>query len=126
MIEVREVESVSPRMACHGAPLPPKRWLIIPVWKSRVGVYVLPVFHLGLFLFQPHRLLGWDPPFSSAWPHLEAAGDLLVLHSLGSLRRESHGPSPPERKLPADPVTDRLPWLSYHSADAVHSKGTVL
>ncbi|KAI4549468.1 hypothetical protein MG293_001798 [Ovis ammon polii] len=24
--------------------------------------------------------------------------------------------------LPADTVTDRLPWLSYHSADAVHSK----
>ncbi|EPY83707.1 hypothetical protein CB1_000538005 [Camelus ferus] len=28
--------------------------------------------------------------------------------------------------LPADMVTDRLPWLSYHSADAVHSKGDVV
>ncbi|XP_055443084.1 uncharacterized protein LOC129656458 [Bubalus kerabau] len=51
-------------------------------------------------------------------------GDLLVLHFLGSLQRESC--SHQERMLPADAETDRLPWLSYHSADAVHSKGTVL
>ncbi|XP_055257370.1 uncharacterized protein LOC129540352 [Moschus berezovskii] len=51
-------------------------------------------------------------------------GDLLVLHLRESLQRESC--SHPERMLLVDTVTDRLPWLSYHSADAVHSKGTVL
>ncbi|XP_040613389.1 uncharacterized protein LOC121144120 [Mesocricetus auratus] len=36
-------------------------------------------------------------------------------------------PAPLEGGPPLpDMVTDRLPWLSYHSADAVHSKGTVL
>ncbi|XP_043305116.1 uncharacterized protein LOC122429036 [Cervus canadensis] len=47
-------------------------------------------------------------------------GDLSVLQSLGSRLRESAG------KDAGGAVTDRLPWLSYHSADAVRSKGTVL
>lgn len=84
----------------------------------------LNIIQLGLLLFQPHHLLGCDPTFTSASPHPEPEGDLLVLHFVGRLQRESR--SRPGRMLPADMVTDRLPWLSYHSADAVHSKGTVL
>lgn len=49
----------------------------------------------------------------------------------GSLGSASFSPSlrgAPSKGVTSltDTVTDRLPWLSYHSADAVHSKGTVL
>ncbi|KAK1339927.1 hypothetical protein QTO34_018491 [Cnephaeus nilssonii] len=71
-----------------------------------------------------HHALGYDPTFPSASPHTEPEGDLSVFPFLGSLLRESCGQ--PERTPPARTETDRLPWLSYHSADAVHSKGTVL
>ncbi|XP_036207056.1 uncharacterized protein LOC118676752 [Myotis myotis] len=71
-----------------------------------------------------HHALGYDPTFPSASPHIEPEGDLSVFHFMGSLLRESCGH--PERTPPARTETDRLPWLSYHSADAVHSKGTVL
>ena len=82
------------------------------------------IIQLGLLIFQHRHLLAYEPTFSSASPHLEPEGDLLVFHFMGSFQRESFGHL--ERTPPARTVTDRLPWLSYHSADAVHSKGTVL
>lgn len=91
---------------------------------NHVFVFHSIVIQLGLLLFQHHHALGYDPTFPSASPHIEPEGDLSVFHFLGSLLRESCGH--PERTPPAGTETDRLPWLSYHSADAVHSKGTVL
>lgn len=78
----------------------------------------------GPFTVSVSTLAGPWPYYFFASPHLEPEGGLLALHSARSLRRESC--SLPERMVLADSVTDRLPWLSYHSADAVHSKGTVL
>lgn len=98
-------------------------WLSSLICINHVFVVHSVLIHLGLLIFQHHHLLSCEPTFSSS-PHLEPEGNLLVFHFMKSLRRKSCNHL--EKMSPANTVTDRLPWLSYHSADAVHSKGTVL
>lgn len=58
---------------------------------------------------------------SPSWSHPSSSGSSRL-----SFSPSLHG-APLKEMMPLpDMVTDRLPWLSYHSADAVHSKGTVL